>query len=113
MTQARQTRHSAQSARRDSGIRKKHKAPVTSPEDPRKQLPHPGWRPAVWVKTRVWVGCPVSRAHKTWSRSLLYGFSTGPLFWLFRPSTPRYINGGDDYSKIFTFLTIPETPKAA
>ena len=44
MTQARQTRHSAQSARRDSGIRKKHKAPVTSPEDPRKQLPHPGWR---------------------------------------------------------------------
>ena len=38
MTQARQTRHSAQSARRDSGIRKKHKAPVTSPEDPRKTI---------------------------------------------------------------------------
>ena len=27
--------------------------------------------PAVLVKTRVWVGCTVSRAHKTWSRSLL------------------------------------------
>ena len=25
------------------------------------------WRPAVLVKTRVWVGCSVSRAHKTWS----------------------------------------------
>ena len=29
------------------------------------------WRPAVLVKTRVWVGCSVSRAHKTWSRSFL------------------------------------------
>ena len=25
------------------------------------------WRPAVLVKKRVWVGCSVSRAHKTWS----------------------------------------------
>ena len=29
-------------------------------------------RPAVLVKTRVWVGCSVSRAHKTWSRSFLF-----------------------------------------
>ena len=28
-------------------------------------------RPAVLVKTRVWVGCSVSLAHKTWSRSFL------------------------------------------
>ena len=28
-------------------------------------------RPAVLVKTRVWAGCLVSRAHKTWSRSFL------------------------------------------
>ena len=90
MSQARQTRHSAQSARR--GDKKKNEAPVTSPEDLRKQLPQPGWRPAVLVKTRVWVGDPVSGAHKTWSRSLLYGFSTGPLFWLFRQSTPTYID---------------------
>ena len=25
------------------------------------------WRPAILVKTRVWVGCSVSWAHKTWS----------------------------------------------
>ena len=30
------------------------------------------WRPAVLVKTRVWMGCSVSSAHKTWSRSLLF-----------------------------------------
>ena len=29
------------------------------------------WCPAVLVRTRVWLGCSVSRAHKTWSRSLL------------------------------------------
>ena len=29
------------------------------------------WRPAVLVKTKFWVGCSVSRAHKTWSRSFL------------------------------------------
>ena len=30
-------------------------------------------RPAVLVKTRVWVkGCSLSRAHKTWSRSFLF-----------------------------------------
>ena len=29
------------------------------------------WRPAVLVKTRVWMGCSVSRAHKTWPRSFL------------------------------------------
>ena len=34
------------------------------------------WCPAVLVKTRVWMGCSFSRAHKTWSRSLLWeGFS--------------------------------------
>ena len=27
------------------------------------------WRPAVLVKTRVWLGCSVSPAHKNWSRS--------------------------------------------
>ena len=38
------------------------------------------WRPAVLVKTRVWVGCSVSRAHKTWSLSFfnIEGFSR---FW--------------------------------
>ena len=30
------------------------------------------WCPVVLVKTRVWVGCSVSRAHKTWSRSFLF-----------------------------------------
>ena len=40
-------------------------------EDLRQQRPQPGWRPAVLVKTRVWVGCSVSRTHKTWSRSFL------------------------------------------
>ena len=29
------------------------------------------WRPAVLVKTRVCVGCSLSRAHKTWSQSFL------------------------------------------
>ena len=29
------------------------------------------WRPTVLVKTRVWLGCTVSRSHKTWSRSFL------------------------------------------
>ena len=37
----------------------------------RQQLPHPGWHPAVLVKTRVCVGCSVPRAHK-WSRALLF-----------------------------------------
>ena len=37
----------------------------------RQQLPHPGWHPAVLVKTRVCVGCSVLRAHK-WSRALLF-----------------------------------------
>ena len=26
-----------------------------------------GWRPAALLKTRVWLGCSVSQAHKTWS----------------------------------------------
>ena len=30
------------------------------------------WCPVVLRKTTVWVGCSVSRAHKTWSRSFLF-----------------------------------------
>jgi len=30
------------------------------------------WLPAVLVKTRDWVECSVSRAHKTWSLSFLF-----------------------------------------
>ena len=110
MSQARQTRHSAQSARR--GDKKKNKAPVTSPENLRKQLPQPGWRPAVLEKTRVWVVCP--------------GFMKPGLGHCYMDSLPVHCSGssahqrphiltdgGDDYSKISTFLVIPETPKAA
>ena len=28
--------------------------------------------PAVLVKTRVWVGCSVSRAHKTWTQQFIF-----------------------------------------
>ena len=43
------------------------------------------WRPAVLVKTGVWVGCSVSPAHKNWSRSffIFKDFPSGSL-----PITP-------------------------
>ena len=43
------------------------------------------WRPAVLVKTRVWVGCSVSPAHKNWSRSFFI-FKDFPSYSL--PITP-------------------------
>ena len=46
--------------------------PITSHWTGRPKWPQPGWRPAVLVKTRVLVGCSVSRAHKTWFWSLLF-----------------------------------------
>ena len=44
----------------------------------------PPWSPAVLVKTRVWVRCLVSRAHKTWSRSFLFRMFLYTEAWQFR-----------------------------
>ena len=58
-------------------------------------------RPAVLVKTRVWVGYSVSRAHKTWSRSFWLGqwLGLGTNAWI-----RRFQDGGCStlYSPIST-----------
>ena len=52
------------------------------------------WRPAVLVKTRIWVGCSVSRGHKTWPRWFLFeGFSpNSALFNLVLHATVYFVS---------------------